>query len=177
MFREGVLAAEIAIDTRLDSRDRSRETQRAGTIARWASYCMARAGEPLEAALTLENGRTRELRRRLGSGAIDDGVDPLEGLPERLRERYEAALANIATTRLDGVGSDARRALQEVLYDIRREPGFESFDAGPDADDLRRAVQPGWPLLYVSPTPWGTLLILVGKDEGEPRPAPRSSCA
>lgn len=167
VFRAGVLAAEITIDTRLDSRDRSRETKRAGNIARWASYCMARVGEPLEAALTLENGRTRELRRRLGRGAVDDGADPLEGLPQELRERYEAALANIVVTRLDGAGSDASRALQEVLYDIRREPGFESFDAGTDAHGLRRAVQPGWPLLYVNPTPWGTLLILVGDDGGE----------
>lgn len=167
VFRAGSHAAEVAIDTRLDSADRHSEAQRTGNIARWASYCLARAGEPVAAALTLENGRTREVRRRLGAAVA--GESAIDAVPEELRLAYESALAALGSARLDGSESNASRALQEVLHQIREQPGLESFAAGTDEQGLVEAVESHWPLLYVNATPWGTLLLLISDTDAGPQ--------
>ena len=103
-YRVAVEAAEMTLNSYRDPRARAREIRELGAAPRWAAFALARVGELREAALVLDTGRTRELRRRFGLGA-----------------------------------------------------------AVADAD-LAAACEPRWPVLYVNPTPGGTLLLLVASD-------------
>ena len=84
-FAKAVEAADFTFHARLDTADRIDEIQRSGNLTRWASFAIARAGDNEGAALTLENGLTRELRRRLGVGVEED---QLTQLPSEARGDY-----------------------------------------------------------------------------------------
>lgn len=75
--------------TRLDADAREREATQAGNLARWAAFAIVAAGDPVQAALVLEAGRTRELRQRLGVG--DEEATRLQQLPPELGQAYTAS--------------------------------------------------------------------------------------
>ena len=164
-FRDAVEAAELSFHGRLDTGARRDELRRAGNLSRWAAYAIARSGDPHGAALVLESGRARELRRRLGLQAGEEAR--FAALPREARDAYRAAAAQLATSSLDDATGDPARALQEVVSAIRDLPGFEDFATGARAEDLTAALEPGWPLVYVNPTPWGTLLLQLRLDADE----------
>lgn len=162
-FRTAVACAEFNLDCRMSPEDREREAKQAGNLTRWAAFALAAAGQAMEAALVLENGRTREMRQRLGLRTTDTRL--LDDLPEELRIAYLDALGSAVTSPLGPGRASRGRALQEALVAIRELPGFEEFGLHSSADDLTEAIEPGWPLLYVNPTPYGTLLLgVVEKD-------------
>jgi CHAT domain-containing protein/tetratricopeptide (TPR) repeat protein len=165
-YRDALRSAEILFHGRLDTAAREREARRTIRLYRWASFVLARAGAPLEAAIALESGRAPELRRRLG--LPDLAVERLGDLSAALRDEYAAAVNGLMTSRLDTGGAAAGRRLQEVLAAIRSQPGLESFATTADARDLLDAVEPGWPVIYVNPTPFGTLLLRIDDEAGEP---------
>lgn len=70
-FRDAVAAGELLFHTRRDDVRREAETVNFGELGRWAALALWRVGELEEALEVLENGRTRELRRRLGLGPSD----------------------------------------------------------------------------------------------------------
>lgn len=159
--RDAVEAATLTFHSHLKTHGRDDETRRAGNLSRWAAFILAMVGDIEAAVLVLESGRTRSLRQRLGGVGI---ADDLEQLPPELRDVYLAALGDLASMPMTEDSAPAARRLQEVLAMIRQLPGQEAFAAGAQAADLAAAVEPGWPLLYVNPTPWGLLLLLVAAD-------------
>lgn len=163
-FRAAVACAEFNLNRRMSAEDREREAEQAGNLTRWAAFVLAAAGEPMEAALALENGRTREMRQRLGLRTTDTRL--LDDLPEELRVAYLDALSSAVTSPLGPGRTPRGRAVQEALVAIREVPGFEEFGLRSSADDLREAIEPGWPLLYVNPTPYGTLLLGAVEKDG-----------
>ncbi|EIM87818.1 uncharacterized protein STEHIDRAFT_129868 [Stereum hirsutum FP-91666 SS1] len=132
--------------------------------------------------LALENGRARELRHRfLSTDILNDSEDSLEDLPEPLKTAYLSALDTLKRSPLmdSGADSSASRALHAVINLIREVPGCRNFMTGIKVSDVVPAIEDGWPLLYVDPTPFGTLLLLVrhGAGEGGGMPAAfRYSC-
>ena len=164
VYRVAVEATEISIHSRLATRAREEEIKRAGRLHRWASYALARVGAAQEAALILETGRTREVRRRLEPDEHSDAR--LGDLPPEIRERYEAAVADLAASPFGAGAYEAARTLQTVLTEIRYMPGLADFATGAQVADLTRAVEPGWPLVYVNPAPKGVLFVRVGDDGG-----------
>lgn len=164
-FRDAVEAAEFSFHARLDTESREQEARQAGNLSRWAAFAIARSGDAVGAALVLENGRARELRRRLGLQAVEEAR--LAELPAGLGDAYVAAVENLVASPMGATGATAARWLQEVLAAIREIPGFEDFSTGARPEDLAAALEPGWPLVYVNPTPNGTLLLrlsLAGAD-------------
>jgi len=164
-FRDAVEAAEFSFHARLDTESREQEARQAGNLSRWASFAIGRSGDAVGAALVLENGRARELRRRLGLQGVEEAR--LAELPVGLRDAYVAAVETLVASPMDATGDMAARWLQEVLAAIREIPGFEDFSTGARPEDLAAALEPGWPLVYVNPTPYGTLLLrlsLAGAD-------------
>ena len=157
-FRSALKASELSFHSRLDTVAREEETQRAGNLHRWAAYSLARAGHIEEAALALENGRTRELRRRFGSLYLDER---LAELPTNYRDAYDAAAARLSASPLGPASTDAARQLQEALATIRALPGFTDFATGATRDHVFLATEHRWPVLYIDPTPVGTLILLV----------------
>lgn len=163
-FRVAVACAEFNLNARMSPEDREGEAKRVGNLARWAAFALAAAGEPMEAALALENGRTREMRQRLGLPANQGRL--LDELPDELRTAYLDALSSALTSPLGPGPTQRGRALQEALGAIRAVPGFEEFGLRSDVDDLVGALETGWPLLYVNPTPYGTLLLAILEEDG-----------
>ena len=162
-FVVAVEAADLAFHARLDTSDRISEIQRSGNLTRWASFAIARAGDIEKAALTLENGLTRELRRRLGVGVEED---QLSQLPAEARSDYEAARAELSATPAGGE-PHAARVFQQVVSAIRNLPGHEDFATGAKVADIAGAVESDWPVVYVNPTPFGTLLLGVFLIDGK----------
>jgi CHAT domain-containing protein/tetratricopeptide (TPR) repeat protein len=160
-YRDAVQGAELGFHSRLETASREADTREVGTLFRWAAFAIAAAGEPLEAALVLESGRTREFRRRLGLERRE--AARVDELPDDIAHAYRTAVGDLANAPL---GGSAGRELQETLDVIRSISGFENFGGAAQPDDLAAAVEPRWPLVYVNPTPWGTVLLcLEARDD------------
>jgi CHAT domain-containing protein/tetratricopeptide (TPR) repeat protein len=166
VFRTAVRCTEVILHSRLDADGREREAKIAGNLGRWAAYAIAAAGDPLEAALVLEDGRGRELRRRLGPPST--GTVLLEELPQDLRDRYLSAVGAAVGSPFGPGSTSGGRELGEALAEIRSIPGFEDFARGSRPYDLYVALEPGWPVVFVDPTPYGTLILAVHASNGEP---------
>lgn len=163
-FADALAAAELSFHNRLETGAREEETRRAGELARWAAMAFVRVGRLEEAAIALESGRTRELRRRIG---LLDDEERFTDLPNELREELVAASAALQSAPLDDSAADAGLVLQEILEEIRRLPGMEDFATGPEWRDLADAVDAAWPLIYINPTPWGTLFLRIAELDDE----------
>lgn len=164
-FKDAIEAAELRFHGQLASTARHRESTQAGNLSRWAAFALAKAGYDMEAALALENGRALELRRRVGLDPLAEG--DLSGLPEHLVENYMRCTEMLAHAPIGPAGDAAARAYQVALSEIRALPGHESFAAGARVDDLAGAVEEEWPLIYVNPTPFGTLLLCLRAAQGQ----------
>jgi CHAT domain-containing protein/tetratricopeptide (TPR) repeat protein len=163
VFRDAVAAADVTFYAQLERASSDEQQRRAGNVYRWAAYAIARTGDAEGAALVLENGRAREIRRRIDSRSDDPR---LAGLPEKLRDAYVAAAARLGSSPLGEDAAVTSRAYAEVVSAIREVPGYESFGAGSHLEELTAAAEPSWPVIYVNPTPFGTLLVTVTADDG-----------
>ncbi len=161
-FAKAVEGAEFAFHARFATSDRIEEGERSGNLSRWAAFAIARSGDPEKALLVLENGRTRELRRRLGVGEGE-----LEQLPRAAREDYETAQASLAALPLGADSHEAAYELQKVIAAIREIPGQRDFGTGLALADISGAVDEDWPLLFVNPSPYGTMLLVARHAEDE----------
>lgn len=164
-FGDAVDAAELVFHSRIENEGRMEETREAGNLYRWAAYATTAAGHPTRAALVLESGRARELRRRLGPGPLT--ADVADQVPAELVDELAAAVSELAAAPLNAQSTRPAAQLQGVLTAIRSHPGLATFAAGATADELTGAVEPDWPLFYVDPTPYGTLLLCVQLKDGE----------
>ena len=103
-FGDAVEAAELSFHGRLATTARQEEIQRVGNLNRWGAFAIARAGDPLGAALALENGRARELRRRVGLDGLT-GAE-LGDVPEELVEALRQSADALAIASMDVTGED-----------------------------------------------------------------------
>lgn len=163
-FRDAVEAAELSFHGRLADAARAQQIERAGNLNRWAAFVVARDGDALAAALILENGRARELRRRLGLGGLDD--QQLADVPTELVAEMQQSMRELRAAALGSASGDAAYRFQSAVSAIRSLPGHETFATGASAEDLAGAVEDGWPLVYIDPTPYGTALLLLQRDGG-----------
>jgi CHAT domain-containing protein/tetratricopeptide (TPR) repeat protein len=163
VYRQALAAAQFTFHARLETPSREQDTRRVGNLHRWAAFGLARAGALGEAALALENGRARELTRRLSLNLYDPATDTL---PSEQSEKYKNALEQFSLTPIGGAGAIAARALQETISEVRQLSGFERFAMGATEQSLLDAVAPRWPLVYIDPAPFGTLLLFVTEDPG-----------
>jgi tetratricopeptide (TPR) repeat protein len=160
-FEDGLCAASLAFHARLDTAKREQELERRGNLHRWAAFAIARSGDLERAAVVLEDGRAHELRRRLEPG---EGGDALAGLPDVLADTYRRARAALAAAPLGDPSIAPSRALQEALTAIRRHPGLSDFGMAATLAQVGSAARPSVPLIFVNPTPFGTLLLAVCED-------------
>ena len=164
VYKLAIEASEMNLHARVFLEGREAEIKRAGRLHRWASFALAKAGRAEDAALILETGRSRELRRRLELS--DDTIAKLRELPEALSAEYDRAVRDLAASPLGTDSSQASEHLQRVLHEIRYIPGFQDFGAAVSPADLFDGVEEGWPLLYVNPAPRGVCILRVDRVEG-----------
>lgn len=165
-YGDALEASELIFQSRLETADREREAGRAAGLARWGAFAMAQAGDLVGAALALDAGRARELHRRTGYQRWD--LDAIPNLPDELRQAYLAAAAQLGASPLSADEHAAGRAFQEIVAAIRDFAGDQALGVQFTQADLSNAVTDGWPLVYVNPTLWGTLLLAVepAADQG-----------
>jgi CHAT domain-containing protein/tetratricopeptide (TPR) repeat protein len=165
VFRTAVHAADLAFFSRLGTEGRESDIRAAGNLYRWAAFALAKAGYAQEAAVVLETGSARELRRRVAGLSLSKS---LTGVPPEARDDFERAASALATAPLGAGSADAARRFQEEIQAIRALPGMASFAAAPTSADILGATERGWPLLYLDPTPFGTLVVVVLDEPDAP---------
>jgi CHAT domain-containing protein/tetratricopeptide (TPR) repeat protein len=156
-YRAGLRAADLLVGGPREAADRAQQAAAINRLNRWAAHAFVMCNELEKAVVTLENGRTRELRRQLQ--LEDPQLSELERLaPQAVAEWRTASMA------LASPGADvdvAGSALEGALVRIRRVPGFERFGRGADMQTIRAAADPNVPIVYVNPTPFGATLLRV----------------
>jgi hypothetical protein len=157
-YRIALTAGAFLIESPRDSSERARQANASGRLWRWAAHAFMMSGALEEAALTLENGRTRELRRQLN--LEDPIVAQLEAAAPEALAAWREAQRDLAeqTKDLDLAGA----AYEQALADIHSIRGFERFAAGAELEDIRAAAREGSPVIYVNVAPAGGSLIRVG---------------
>jgi CHAT domain-containing protein len=158
------MAAQLLVDARVDARARAETVRELGNLHRWAAYALARVRDTEGAALTLDAGRARELQRRIGRAGDDDVA--LAQMPAHLRANYQVALAQFVESPINAADTNAARRVGEAITAIRELPGLSQFKTGPTWADVVAAVEPRWPLVYINPTPCGTVLLLLHERNG-----------
>ena len=103
-FKDAVDAVELSFHGRLETATRRTEIQRAGRLNRWAAFALARSGDPLGAALALENGRARELRRRIGLEQLSR--ETLVDVPAPLLDALQDSIEALASASMGVQGDD-----------------------------------------------------------------------
>jgi CHAT domain-containing protein len=171
-------AAEILYQAAISKGSQEAELKETNDLYRRAAYAYAKVGDLETAIATIEQGRARSLSETLQRDRAD--LEAIRQINPELVDRYQTAANAIRLlesterrTRLDSnqpqystedfrnQATQARQALQDCLTEIRQIPGYESFLALPTFADIAATLQPGQPLIYLIPTPNGSLALTV----------------
>ncbi|XGV97806.1 MAG: CHAT domain-containing protein [Leptolyngbya sp. BL-A-14] len=150
-------------------------------LPRRATYALARIGRLQDAVLTLEQSRARGLSETLERDRSD--LTKLQQTHQTLFKQYQditAQLRSLETRQRLWMTSEehysltpgAFRATAQQLHktltakieQIRQVEGYAGFLAQPGFSDIQQAVRPGIPLVYLVPTPAGSLALIVTQD-------------
>jgi hypothetical protein len=160
-YRLAVQAAHLAVHARLYESGRELEKAKMLNLARFAAFALARADAPVDAALVLEDLRALEFRRRTPVGSAD--LELLRAAAPDLFDAYQAHLAELRASPLTGVPDEVSANLESTLAEIRRLPGLGHFAARARLEDFDAAIDDGFPLVFVDPSPHGTLLLILSR--------------
>lgn len=164
-FATAIEAHDLSYFATISAQDRASSLKERPTLSRWAAFAFAKAGELENAASVLEGGRTRELRRRAHVDA--ESLALLATKSPGLRAEFERSIRRLQSSALADDADAAAREHQEVLARIRSLSGLGSFATSVSWQELTRAAEISRPLMYVNPTPAGTMLLSVSADLGD----------
>jgi CHAT domain-containing protein/tetratricopeptide (TPR) repeat protein len=150
---------------------RARVVRRFPRLSRWAAYALARAGNLTRAAEIVESGRAMESSDSADREAAE--LSRLALVDRRLVDRYYQATADyreIVAARFDPGdllneqrvqrARSAAAALNQVMEEIQRVPGFQLFLRPMKVADIASASD-GRPVIYLVSAPAGTFCITV----------------
>jgi CHAT domain-containing protein/tetratricopeptide (TPR) repeat protein len=177
-YRTALTAAEILYQAAISKGSQEAELKETNDLYRRAAYAYAKVGNLETAVATIEQGRARSLSETLQRDRAD--LEAIRQIKPELVDRYQTAANAIrlleSTERRTGLDSNqpqysaedfrnqatqARQALQDGLTEIRQIPGYESFLTLPTFADIAATLQPSQPLIYLLPTPNGSLALMV----------------
>ncbi|WP_204136972.1 CHAT domain-containing protein, partial [Halomicronema sp. CCY15110] len=187
-YTAALAAAEVLYQSALSQASQASELSETSNLYRRAAYAYAKAGDRQTAVATIEQGRARSLRETLQRDRAD--LTAIRQINPQLVERYAAAAATLRnlevserSTRLSDnqstdieaalrqQGTEARQTLQTCIAEIRQIPGYDTFLALPTFADIAATLQPAQSLVYLIPTPNGTLTLifqLQSREVGQP---------
>jgi CHAT domain-containing protein len=150
-------------------------------LPRQAAYALARYGDLRAAVLTLEQGRARGLSETLERDRSD--LRQLQQTHVELFNQYQKItdqLRNLETQDRMRITSEDRHSLtpaehrtlainlrqqlNTLLEDIRQVPGYKSFLAQSDFEDIHQALRPGIPFIYLIPNSAGSLALILTQE-------------
>ncbi|HEY9817105.1 MAG TPA: CHAT domain-containing protein, partial [Candidatus Obscuribacterales bacterium] len=177
-YQTALQAAEILYQSANLLDGKAAELSETADLPRRAAYALARTGNLQKAVETLEQGRARGLSESLDRDRAD--LTQLQQTHPNLYQDYQeiaAQLRNLESQQRDRMTSeerhsltpetlrdsahDLRQQLTAILQNIRQVPGYEQFLALPTFADVGRAIQGDRPLVYLIPTPAGSLALIV----------------
>ena len=166
----------------LDSK--AAELSETDDLPRRAAHALARTGDCQKAVETLEEGRARGLSENLNRDRAD--LTQLQQTHPDLCQNYQVIanqLRNVESQQRDrSTSSDRysltpehlresaialRQQLDTLIQAIRQVPGYENFLTLPTFEDVRRAVRGDCPLVYLVPSPAGSLALIVTIEQIE----------
>lgn len=156
-------AARIRYDARKNEQRREGTLRTTAYLSRWTAAAIARCGDTEHAAEVLEEGKALSLGMRAAQDEVD--LQLLRDLSPQLADEYELALNGVSSSRGQKAISKAREDLNDVIARIRAFEGMAGFLQRTPSLDIAEAVKPGHPLVYLNPTPHGTLVLIVEISE------------
>ncbi|PSN80007.1 hypothetical protein C8B47_08680, partial [filamentous cyanobacterium CCP4] len=179
-YETALEATEILYQSSLSRSSQESELTETGNLFRRAAYTQARVGALADAVVTAEVGRARGLSDSLERDRAD--LTALETSAPNVYQQYQQAAIALRQLEVEersvsflnqdnrpqlsqsGIRQRAetiRQDLQGAIDAIRKLPGYETFLDQPNFDDIATAVQPDHPLVYLLPTPNGSLALVV----------------
>ncbi|MFN6518187.1 MAG: CHAT domain-containing protein [Nostoc sp. CreGUA01] len=174
-------AGEILYQSAILLDGKAAELAATNNLPRLAAYALARSGNLQAAVLTLEQGRARGLSETLDRDRAN--LTQLQQLAPALYTQYTdttAQLRKLETQQRLRMTSDDRHSfipetlrtkalelrasLMIIIEQIRQVTGYADFLTQPSFDDIRQALRPGIPLVYLITTSTGSLALIFTQD-------------
>jgi CHAT domain-containing protein/tetratricopeptide (TPR) repeat protein len=195
-YQQALQATEILYQASLLRTSKQAELAQITDLYHRAAYASACAGDLQDAVVILEQSRARGLRETLARDRTD--LEQVKKHDPEAYQLYVQAAARLgqleAQERTDGYASASkqwsaaieamRSQVKQALSDlhlaverIRRIAGHERFLAPTDWSDIREAIQPGAPLVYLVTAPTGSLGLVVCLDTQTKEPIIESARA
>jgi CHAT domain-containing protein len=178
--------AFVAAETLYQSCDflysKAEELKETADLPRLSAYAYAKVGDLQSAVVAIEIGRARGLSESLERDRAD--LQQLAQLAPELAAQYQEITQGIreietqqrqpqTPEQLQGVTPDEqrniatnlRKNLQKTIEQIRQQPEYEDFLRPPSIEDIFVASQPHQPIVYLIPSPNGSLALIVTPQE------------
>jgi CHAT domain-containing protein len=158
------------------------ELKQIADLPRLSAYAYAKVGDLQSAVVAIEIGRARGLSESLERNRAN--LQQLAQLAPELAAQYQEITQEIreieaqqrqpqTPEQLQSVTPDDQRniainlreKLQETIKRIRQQAGYEDFLQPPAIEDIFVASQPHQPIVYLIPTPNGSLALIVTPQE------------
>jgi CHAT domain-containing protein/inhibitor of KinA sporulation pathway (predicted exonuclease) len=179
-YETALEAAELLYQASFTRGGQEAELSEANDLFRRAAYAQARSGDLEKAVVTAEVGRARGLSESLERDRTDltalatdvpelyqqyqQTIDNLRQLEVEERSTRSQTTDNRPSTseaELRQRAETVRQDLKAAILAIREVPGYESFLDQPTFEDIAAAVQSNQPLVYLLPTPNGSLALVI----------------
>lgn len=179
-YEQAIQATELLYQASILRSGQEIELVEADNLFRQASFAQAKANDLQAAVVTLERGRARGLSETLERDRAD--LTQLATLSPDLYQQYQAAVTDLRQLETEersvstATGTDRstvsseelrqratqiRQAFRTAIESIRQLPGYENFLVQPDFDDIIAALQPDQPLVYLTTTSNGSLVLIL----------------
>jgi CHAT domain-containing protein len=158
------------------------ELRETDDLPRRIAYALAQIGQFGQSVLAIEQGRARGLSETLDRDRAN--LTQLQHTTPQLYERYQDItnqLRNLESQQRDrsisserhsltpetlrNAATQLRSELETTIAQIRQVEGYEDFLDQPNFEDIRAALQPKCPLIYLVVTSAGSLALIITPDE------------
>jgi CHAT domain-containing protein len=180
-YTTALAAAETLYQSCILLDGKAAELKETADLPRRAAYALARSGHLQPAVEILEQGRARGLSESLERDRAD--LSQLQQTAPALYTQYQALTQQLRTLESQqrdhtvtgdrqsltpeaqrNTAIDLRQRLDALIAQIRQVDGYADFLDQPSFEDIRAALQPNNPLVYLVPTPAGSLALIVTPD-------------
>jgi CHAT domain-containing protein len=177
-YTTALAAAETLYQSCLLLDSQAAELQDTADLPRRAAYAYAKTGDLSTAVLTLEANRARGLSASLDRDRAN--LTQLQQTSPNLYAQYQALTQQLRTLESQQrdhavtgdrhsltpkvhrhTAIDLRQSLDALITQIRQVEGYANFLDQPSFADICAALQPNHPLVYLVPTPAGSLALVI----------------
>ncbi|MEL7354110.1 MAG: tetratricopeptide repeat protein, partial [Cyanobacteria bacterium J06560_5] len=181
-YEKALKAAEILYQSSLSQDSQKSELLENRNLFRRAAYALSRAGDLERATVTLELGRARGLSETLERDRAD--LTALKVTATDIYEQYQQAAVALrqleaeeralsanrtqspvqSLSKLSQQSETAIQDMKAAISAIRKISGYENFLDRPSFRDIAAGVQSDQPLVYIAPTPNGSVALIIHQE-------------